>query len=123
MKKTEAQTIAQLQAELQEARATIASQAEELRITKEQLVESREAANVRVNQEARAVSVRPVLVDVRQEAPPAGVRVFALGRGGVLIPTVWGKNEDGFFGAWMAYPSVPESVKEWLSQAWIKPAQ
>jgi hypothetical protein len=52
------------------------------------------------------------LIDAHQAPPPNGARVLALGRGGVLVPTVWTSDSIGFFDAWSAYPQVPASVKE-----------
>lgn len=111
---------ARLKSELAEAQLALASKTKELLDVREELRQAKLPAEVRINAEARAVSVQPELIDVRVQAPTSGARVFALGRGGVLVPTAWGRNDAEFFGAWMAYPKVPESVKAWLSKSWAK---
>lgn len=118
--KNEKTEVARLTAELALAKATVEKQAQELMDVREELRQAKSPAEVRINAEARAVSVQPELIDVRVQPPNPGSRVFALGRGGVLVPNVWGKNDAEFFGAWMAYPKVPESVKAWLATSWIK---
>jgi hypothetical protein len=118
MNTTKNQEVAQLEAKLAAAQAMIDRQARELAEANAELEQLRGQSDVRLNWEVRAISPQPVLIDVRKRLPTAGSRVFALGRGGVLAPTIWGKNEDGFWGAWMAYPEMPESVKEWLEGAW-----
>ncbi len=120
MKTNQNSTVAALEGELAQAHATIARQAKELADAQAQLLQLRTHASVRLNGEFRAVSSQPELIDVRKQSPTPGSRVLALGAGGVLVPTVWGKNEGGFFGAWMAFPKLPESVKEWLEVAWKK---
>jgi hypothetical protein len=120
MKVTKASETAQLEAKLAEAQATIARQTQELMDVRAELEQVRGPADVRLNWEIRAISRQPELTDIRKAQPTPGSRVFALGRGGVLVPTVWGKNENGFYGAWMSYPEMPKSVKEWLSGAWHK---
>lgn len=118
--KNEHTEVARLKAELARAQATIAKREQELVNVREELRLAKSPAEVRINAEARAVSVQPELIDVRVQGPNPGSRVFALGRGGVLVPTQWGKNDAEFFGAWMAYPKIPESVKAWLATSWIK---
>jgi hypothetical protein len=118
--KNEHTEAARLKAELALALATIARQEQELTDVREELRLAKSPAEVRINAEARAVSVQPELIDVRELPPNPGSRVFALGRGGVLVPNVWGKNDAEFFGAWMAYPKVPESVKAWLAKSWLQ---
>jgi hypothetical protein len=112
--------VARLKAELTLAQAAVARQAQELTDVREELRLAKSPAEVRINAEARAVSVQPELIDVQVQAPNPGSRVFALGRGGVLVPNVWGKNDAEFFGAWMAYPKIPESVKAWLAKSWVQ---
>lgn len=112
--------VIELEIALAAANAKIASLSGELAAAKVKLDETRGAADVRLNGEFRALARKPELIDVRVQSPTPGSRIFALGRGGVLVPIVWGRNEDGFFGAWMAYPELPESVKEWLQGAWRK---
>jgi hypothetical protein len=110
--------IAELEGKLAEALATIARQAQELADAQATLRELQSPASVHLNWEIRAVSRQPELIDIRNESPTPGARVLALGIGGVLVPAIWGKNEGGFFGAWMAYPKMPDTVKEWLREAW-----
>lgn len=112
--------VIELETALAAANAKIASLSEELSTAKTKLDDAHGAADVRLNGEFRAVSRKPELIDVRVQSPTPGSRIFALGSGGVLVPIVWGRNEGGFFGAWMAYPEMPESVKEWLQGAWRK---
>lgn len=112
--------VVELEAALAAANEKIASLTADLSAAAARSEDARSAAEVRLNGELRAVARQPELIDLRVQAPTAGSRIFALGRGGVLVPTVWGKNESGFFGAWMAYPEMPESVKEWLRGAWRK---
>jgi hypothetical protein len=118
--KNEQTEVARLKAELAQAQATIARQTQEMAEVQEELRLAKLPAEVRINAEARAISVQPELIDVRVQAPNPGSRVFSLGRGGVLVPNVWGKNDAEYFGAWMAYPKVPESVKAWLATSWIR---
>lgn len=112
--------IALLTTQLTDAQARLNLRTQELDAVRAELAEARGLMSVRLNWEARAVSPRPALTDLRQARPTPGSRIFALGRGGVLVPIIWGKNEGEFFGAWMAYPEVPPSVKDWLEKAWIK---
>lgn len=102
------------------ALARVAELESELSEVREKLRLANAPAEVRINAEARAVSVQPELIDVRVQSPNPGSRIFALGRGGVLVPSVWGKNDAEYFGAWMAYPKIPESVKAWLATSWIQ---
>lgn len=110
-----------LQQQLLDAQATIARQNAELDELRAELDEHRKRALPVVNQEARAVSAQPELLDVREVAPTPGARMFALGRGGVLVPIVWTKAAAEFYGAWMPYPKIPPSVREWLATSWINP--
>lgn len=112
--------VVELEIALAAANEKIAILTAELSVAASKLEDTRGAAEVRLNGELRAVARQPELIDLRVQAPTSGSRIFALGRGGVLVPTVWGKNESGFFGAWMAYPEMPESVKDWLRGAWRK---
>lgn len=51
------------------------------------------------------------LIDVRDQMPPNGAKVLALGLGGVLAQTVWTRDAHEFFIAWAPYPKIPASVK------------
>ena len=54
------------------------------------------------------------LIDIDDEMPRFGEKVYALGLGGALCEVVWGRNSHEFFKAWMPYPKVPKAVKEKL---------
>lgn len=110
-----------LHAELEEARRIIDELTARLQQAEAEVAELRRPPVMKVNQENRIVSSQPELVDVRIIPPPSGARIFALGRGGTIAQTIWNKNDADFFGAWMAYPKIPESVREWLGECWKKP--
>jgi hypothetical protein len=103
------------------ARVEIARLTEEVGRLHSELTKIKALGTARLNTELRVVSRQPELVDVRVEVPPSGGRVIGLTKGGCLIPTIWAKSQTDFIGAWMGYPTVPESVKHWLSQAWREP--
>lgn len=52
------------------------------------------------------------LIDVLQEEPTAGSRVFGLQHGGCLVQTVWGGDSAKQYDAWCRFPTVPQNVKQ-----------
>ena len=120
MKTDKTPTVAQLQEQLAQANAQLAAQAAQLETLKEALAEALKPAEPKLNAEGRAVSPQPELMDIRTHPPTPGSRIFALGVGGVLVPAIWTKSCESFFGAWMPYPAMPPSVREWLATAWLE---
>lgn len=51
------------------------------------------------------------LIDNLIQPATPGKRVMALTIGGVLVPTIVGKNFRDHYDAWMDYPTVPDTVK------------
>lgn len=54
----------------------------------------------------------PQLTNAHTNPPTAGSNVFALTHGGVLVPLVWSTGAIKYFDAWMAYPKIPQEIKE-----------
>lgn len=54
------------------------------------------------------------LVDVDEEQPRQGQKVYALTLGGKLVEMIWNKNSRKDYHAWMPFPKIPKSVKEKL---------
>jgi hypothetical protein len=56
------------------------------------------------------------MIDAHLQPPPAGTRVFALNRGGVIVQTVWKSNSIDDFDAWHPYLKVPDTVRKRQSE-------
>lgn len=55
------------------------------------------------------------MVDAHIAPPRVGQRVWALGRGGCVVQTVWNNESINFFEAWYEFLKIPATVKERMS--------
>lgn len=56
------------------------------------------------------------LIDVDDEKPGSGERVWALSQGGVLCQIIWTRDSEKHYVAWMPFPKVPQKVKDKLTR-------